>query len=385
MHRTRSLTADELDGLRQNVAEFVDREVRPIIEEYEAKQRFPLPLMRRMGELGYFGALYPESVGGSGLGKLAQCVIVEELARGSGGVATTCLVQVLSLWPIYAHGTPAAQERYLLPGIRGEKAGAIAITEPDHGSDVAGIETVAIRDGDGYRLHGSKMFITNSPFADFLVVAAKTEPGRRYDGITLFIVDRHAEGLEVGPHLDKLGWWSSETAPVYLNGVWVPEENVIGEVNRGFYYIMEDFNTERLLLAAQSVGLAEEAFRIALEYARQRHQFGKPIAEFQAIRHKLARMATLIAAGRQLLTWAAMVADRGDGDGRLEASMAKYFCGEMVNRVAYDAIGVLGGAGYLRRYPVERIYRDARVLSIGGGTTEIQLNIIAKQLLDKRG
>lgn len=379
------VNAPDLDSpglveLREVVADFVKREVRPIIEKYEAAQRFPLQLLARMGELGYFGPLFPPDVGGTGLGKLGQCIIVEELARGSGGISTTCLVQVLALYPVFAHGTPAAKERYLIPGIQGKRAAALAITEPDHGSDVAGIETTAVRDGDGYRLSGSKMFITNAPFADFFVVAAKTNPSERYDGISLFVVERETPGLEVGAHLQKLGWFTSETAPVYLEDAWVPEENLIGELNRGFYYIMEDFNTERLLLAAQAVGLAEEALAVALEYAKQRRQFGQVIAEFQAVRHTLARMATEIEAGRQLLLYAARLADRGR-EARKEASMAKLLCGEMVNRVAYDAIQILGGAGYLRDYPLERIYRDARVLTIGGGTTEIQLNIIAKQVL----
>jgi len=374
-----SYATAELAEVTRLVASFVDRELRPIVEEYEAKQRFPVAMMPRMGELGFLGAAFPEAMGGTNLGKLGQSLIVQELSRASGGIATTVLVQVLSLYPIFKHGSPEQQAAYLLPGIQGQKIGSLAITEPGYGSDVAGIETRATRDGSGYRLNGSKMFITNSPFADFMLVAAKTETANRHRDITIFLVDRHNPGLQVGPHLQKLGWFTSETAPVYLDNCWVPESAVLGEMGRGFYYIMEDFNFERLLLAAESIGLAEEALDVALRYARERTQFGQPIADFQAIRHKLAAMATHIEAGRHLLLNAAMIADQGR-DAAKEASMAKYFCGEMVNRVAYDAIGVLGGAGYLRDYPVERIYRDARVLSIGGGTAEIQLNIIAKQL-----
>jgi acyl-CoA dehydrogenase len=224
------------------------------------------------------------------------------------------------------------------------------------------------------------MFITNAPFADLFLVAAKTSPEDARSGISLFAVDRGTPGLEVGAHLDKMGWHSSETAPVYLSDCRVPADSLVGEQGAGFQYIMEDFNFERLLLAAQCVGLAEESVDIALRYAREREQFGHPISEFQAVRHKLARMATQVEAGRHLVTRGCEEQDAG-GEGRSSASMAKYFCGEMVSSVAYDAIGVLGGAGYLRDHAAERIYRDARVLSIGGGTSEVQLNIIAKELL----
>ena len=370
----------ELEELRRTVARFVDREVRPIIDDWERRQRFPIHLMEGMGRLGLFGAAFPRSVGGDEAGKLPQCLIVEELSRGSGGIATTCLVQVLTLLPIALHGSPRLRERYVVPGLRGEIAVCIAITEPGHGSDVAGIETTAVRDGDGWRIRGSKMFITNSPFADLFLVAAKTSPEDARQGISLFAVDRGTPGLEVGAHLDKMGWHSSETAPVYLSDCRVGADSLVGEAGAGFQYIMEDFNFERLLLAAECVGLAEESLAIALRYAREREQFGKPITEFQAVRHKLARMATQVEAGRHLVTRGCEEQDGGD-EGRASASMAKYFCGEMVSSVAYDAIGVLGGAGYLRDHAAERIYRDARVLSIGGGTAEVQLNIIAKEIL----
>jgi alkylation response protein AidB-like acyl-CoA dehydrogenase len=375
-----STTRPELEELRRTVARFVDREVRPVIDDWERRQRFPSHLMEAMGRLGLFGAAFPAAVGGEEAGKLPQCLIVEELARGSGGISTTCLVQVLALLPIAVHGDRRLRDRYVVPGLRGEISVCIAITEPGHGSDVAGIETTAVRDGDGWRLRGSKMFITNAPFADLFLVAAKTSPQDARSGISLFAVDRGTPGLEVGAHLDKMGWHSSETAPVYLSDCRVPADSLVGEQGAGFQYIMEDFNFERLLLAAQCVGLAEESLDIALRYAREREQFGHPISEFQAVRHKLARMATQVEAGRHLVTRGCEEQDAG-GEGRSSASMAKYFCGEMVSSVAYDAIGVLGGAGYLRDHAAERIYRDARVLSIGGGTSEVQLNIIAKELL----
>jgi alkylation response protein AidB-like acyl-CoA dehydrogenase len=247
---------------------------------------------------------------------------------------------------------------------------------------VAGIETTAVKDGDGYVLSGTKQFISNGPFADFMVVAAKTDPSAGHRGISMFVVDRDNPGLGISEHLKKMGWWSAETATVYLEDCRVPESAVVGEVGRGFYYIMEDFDFEHLLLAAQSVGLAEEALDLAVRYARQREQFGQQIGKHQAIQHKLAIMATNVEAGRRMLYDAVARKDEGE-EAIKESAMAKYFCSEMVNRVAYDAMQVLGGAGFAWHtpdYPVERIYRDARVLTIGGGTSEIQLNIIAKQL-----
>lgn len=378
---TRDEAAD-VSGLKESIGSFVESSLRPVVEEYEAKQRFPLEMAPSMGELGFFAAGLPEQVGGLGLGRVGQSVVGQQLARASGGISTTALVQFLSLLPIAVHGAPDQRANYLQPGIRGRKMASIAVTEPKHGSDVAGIETTAVADGDGYRLNGTKQFITNGPFADFIVVAAKTDPSAGHRGITLFVVDRDTPGLGISEHLKKMGWWSAETATVYLRDCWVPEGAIVGEVGSGFYSIMETFDFEHLLLAAQSVGLAEEALDLAVRYARQREQFGKPITQHQAIRHKLANMATEVEAGRQLLYSAAARKDAGE-DAVKESSMAKYFCSEMVNKVAYDALQVLGGAGFAWHtpdYPVERIYRDARVLTIGGGTSEIQLNVIAKQM-----
>ncbi|MBA3474054.1 MAG: acyl-CoA dehydrogenase family protein [Rubrobacter sp.] len=377
----RSLPAGLVE-LRESVVDFVDGSLRPIVEEYEARQRFPLEMAPRMGELGCFAAGFPEEAGGLGLGRVGQSAVIQELARASGGISTTTLVQFLSLFPIARHGTSDQKERYLSPGLRGRKMASIAVTEPNHGSDVAGIETTAVKDGDGYLLSGTKQFISNGPFADFMVVAAKTDPSAGHRGISMFVVDRDNLGLGISEHLKKMGWWSAETATVYLEDCRVQESAVVGEVGRGFYYIMEDFDFEHLLLAAQSVGLAEEALDLAVRYARQREQFGQQIGKHQAIRHKLAIMATNVEAGRRMLYDAVARKDEGE-EVIKESAMTKYFCSEMVNRVAYDAMQVLGGAGFAWHtpdYPVERIYRDARVLTIGGGTSEIQLNIIAKQL-----
>ena len=379
------ITRDEktdLLGLREAIISFVDESLNPIVQEYEAKQRFPLEMAPRMGELGCFAAGFPEEVGGLELGRVGQSAVVQELAKASGGISTTALVQFLALLPIASHGTPDQKEKYLAPGVRGQKMVSIAVTEPNHGSNVIGIETTAIKDGSGYRLNGTKQFISNGPFADFMLVAAKTDPSAGHHGLTMFVVERETSGLSVSEHLKKMGWWSAETATVYLEDCWVPDSAIVGDVGRAFYYIMKTFDFEHLLLAAQSVGLAEEALELAVQYARQREQFGQSIAKHQAIRHKLAIMATGIEAGRQMLYSTAARKDEGE-DVIKESAMAKYFCSEMVNKVAYDALQVLGGAGFAWHtpdYPLERIYRDARVLTIGGGTSEIQLNVIAKQM-----
>lgn len=372
----------QLSGLREAVVSLVDQSLRPVVQEHEAKQRFPLMLAPEMGEVSSFSAGLPEDVGGLGLGRTGQSVVVQELAKASGGISTTALVQFLSLFPVAMHGTAEQKARYLYPGIQGNRMASIMVTEPNHGSNVAGIETTAVADGDGYRLNGTKQYISNGPFADFVLVAAKTDPSAGHRGISMLVLDRNTPGLRMSEHMKKMGWLSAETATVYLEDCWVPESAVVGEVNRGFYYIMETFDFEHLLLAAQSVGLAEEALDLAVRYARKREQFGQPITQHQAVRHKLANMATQVEVGRQMLYGVAELKDGGEASIK-ESAMAKYFCSEMVNRVAYDAIQVLGGAGFAWHtpdYPLERIYRDARVLTIGGGTSEIQLNVIAKQM-----
>lgn len=373
------LFTEEQLRISDTVKKFVDKEIRPNAVQWEREERFPRELMCRMGELGFFGCVFEERYGGSNAGAVAQMLVVEQLARGTGGISTTNLVQVLAIRPIALFGSEEQKQKYLVPAISGQLSAAIAITEPNHGSNVAGIETIATKRDGGYVLNGSKMFITNGTFADFALVAAKTSPKEGRRGISLFIVEKGTPGFRVSRKLEKLGWHSSETAELIFEDCWVPESQLMGELNRGFYYIMDDFNLERLLLGAQSVGLAREALSLALDYAKQRTQFGNPIWSYQAVQHKLADMATQVEAARQLVYYGGRMMESGNTAIK-EASMAKYFASEMVNRVTYDAIQIFGGYGFMREYPVERIYRDARVLTIGGGTSEVQKNIIAKQL-----
>lgn len=372
----------ELSDLREAVVSFVNESLRPVVEEHEAKQRFPIGMAPGMGDLSCFSTGLLMEVGGLGLGRTGQSLVVQELAKASGGISTTALVQFLSLFPIAMHGSSEQKEKYLAPGVRGQKMASIMVTEPNHGSNVAGIETTAVADGGGYRINGTKQYISNGPFADFMLVAAKTDTSAGHRGISVFVLDRDTPGLSMSEHLKKMGWLSAETATVYLEDCWVPEGALVGEMGRGFYYIMETFDFEHLLLAAQGIGLAEEALDLAVRFARQREQFGEPITQHQAVRHKLAHMATQVEAGRQMLYGVAGSKDGGEAAIK-ESAMVKYFCTEMANRVAYDAMQVLGGAGFAWHtpdYPVERIYRDARVLTIGGGTSEIQLNVISKQM-----
>lgn len=374
-----ALLTEEQQALVRMVRAYVNREVMPLVEEYEEKGEFPLHLMPKMGELGLLGAAFPEVYGGTGAGLVAQMLVVEELSRASGGISATVLVQCLAINPVLVVGTEEQKQKYAVPAIKGEKVGAIAVTEPNHGSNVAGIEAVAERCPGGYVLNGTKMFITNGPFADFVLVAAKTDRAAGRKGITMFIVEKGQRGFYSARKLKKMGWHTSETAELVLEDCFVPEENRLGEEGRGFYYIMEDFNVERLFLAAQGIGLAQAALEEALSYARTRTQFGRPIIEFQAVSHKLADMATKVAAARHLAYNAARMVESGIPAVK-EVSMAKYYASEMANRVTYDAIQVFGGYGYMTEYPVQRYYRDARILSIGGGTSEIQKEIIARRL-----
>jgi acyl-CoA dehydrogenase len=360
---------------------FVDKEIRPDIMEWEKKDEFPKHLMKKIGDLGGFGGVFAEKYGGTNIGVENQLLILEELAKGSGGIVTTVLVQILSINPIYLFGNEEQKRKYLVPGITGEKVFAIGITEPNHGSNVAGVETKAVRDGDHYIINGAKTFITNGTFADYIVLVAKTDQNKGRKGISLFIFDTKTPGFKVTKKLEKLGWHTSETAEMVFEDCRVPAECLLGEENNGFYYIMEDFNMERLYLAAESIGLAEEALNLAIKYAKERLQFGEPITRYQAVQHKLADMATKLEAARQLTYQSARLFDSGSPAIK-EASMSKYFASEMVNQVCYDAIQIFGGNGFMKEYSVERIYRDARVLSIGGGTSEIQKNIIAKKLLE---
>ena len=377
-----ALFTTEHDELRASVRRFVDTEIRPNVDEWETAGRFPDEVFLRCGELGFLGLHYPERWGGAGGDIAAGIVFVEELARcGCGAIPMAVSVQTDMATPALAEfGTDDQRERYLAPAIRGEKIAAIAITEPDAGSDVAAITTRAERDGDTWLLTGAKMFVTNGARADFLTLVARTAPGPGHDGFSLFLVDTDLPGLTVSRTLEKLGMWSSDTAELALDRVPVPHANLVGlDPGRGFAQLMWQLQYERLAGAAASVGHAAWMLDETIAYARERRTFGRPLAQHQVIAHKLADAATELAAARALLegtTWRVVHGEYPVA----EISMTKKFCAQVQNRLVDTCLQVYGGAGYLAEQPVSRAFRDARLQRIGGGADEIMNDVIAKRL-----
>jgi alkylation response protein AidB-like acyl-CoA dehydrogenase len=372
----------EHEEFRASVRGFVDRHVRPVVDESEQAGRPPAALLKEMGSAGLLGLAVPEAYGGGAGDTLAIVVLAEELARASGGIAVTALVTGYMSTPhISQFGTEEQRARYLPGLIAGEKIASIAVTEPGTGSDVGGITTRAtpVTGSGGFRLDGTKMFITNAGIADVLVVAARTSPdGHR--GITTFIVEADNPGLSVGQPLRKMGWHASDTREVILSDCLVAADAVLGEQNRGFHQIMSAFQLERLTLAAMGIGHAEECLHAATGYARDREVFGAPLIQLQTIRHRLAAMSVELAAARLLTYQAAARLDAGHPDAAMSVARAKYHAAIAANHIVDECVQIFGGSGFLEETPVARHFRDARVLRIGGGTDEIQLEILAKGL-----
>jgi acyl-CoA dehydrogenase len=370
----------EHEEFRASVRAFVDRHVRPVVDESEAAGHPPAALLKEMGSAGLLGLAVPEEYGGGAGDTLAMVVLAEELTRASGGIAITALVSGYMSTPHIARfGTDEQRARYLPGLVSGEKVASIAVTEPGAGSDVAGITTRATPDGGGFRLDGTKMFITNAGLADVFVVAARTSPdGHR--GITTFIVEAGQPGLSVGRPLRKMGWHASDTREVILSDCLVAGDAVLGEPGRGFHQIMSAFQLERLTLAAMGVGHAEECLQAATAYARDREVFGSPLISLQATRHRLAALSVELEAARLLTYRAAARLDSGHPETAKSVAMAKYHAAIAANRIVDDCVQLFGGSGFLEETSVARHYRDARVLRIGGGTDEIQLEILAKGL-----
>jgi len=372
----------EHDELRAAVRRFVDKELVPSVDEWEEAGYFPDWVFKRCGELGFLGLHYPEQWGGAGGDLAAEIVFIEELSHcGAGAIPMAISVQTDMATPALAEfGSDEQRERYLRPAIAGDKIGAITVSEPDAGSDVAGISTRAVRDGDTWIINGRKMFITNGARADFLTLVAQTEPGSGYRGISLFIVDTDLPGVSVSRTLKKLGMCSSDTAEIALDDVPVPHANLIGlEPGQGFSQQMWQFQYERLASAAACVGQAEKILDETIAYARERRAFGKPIAEHQVIAHMLADAATELEAGRALLYDTVWRIQQGEYP-VATISMAKKYCAQMQNRLADTCLQVYGGYGYMEETPVSRAWRDARLQRIGAGTDQIMNNVIAKRL-----
>jgi acyl-CoA dehydrogenase len=372
----------EHELLRDQVRRFVSEEITPCADAWEEAGFVPREVLRRMGSLGFFGIRYPAQYGGSDMDALASVVFAEELGRSTySGVAITALVHSEMASVHLFNGGSEAQKAKWMPGIvAGEIITAVAVTEPNAGSDVKGITTTARRAGDGWRLNGTKMFITNGIHADLYFVAAKTgNSGSASKSITMFLVEKGTPGFRVGRALDKHGWRSSDTAELIFDECTLPTDNILGEEGRGFYAIMRNFQNERLVLGAMAMGEALAALELTLEYVKTRKAFGAPLYEKQTIRQRLAMLAAKIEAGRQLVYSTAARASRGE-DVTKEVSMVKAYCGELVNETVYACLQFHGGSGYMRESTIERMARDARVQAIGGGPTEVMLEEVAKRL-----
>ena len=376
---------EEQKLLKETVAKFVDREVVPRAPEVDEDGRFPEENFKGMADLGLFGITIPEAYGGSGLDFLSCVLAMEELARGCASTCNTYGAHAILCTENIARNGNEEQKLKYLPGlVSGEKIGALAITEPEAGSDATSLRTRAEKKGDRYILNGTKMFITNGPVADVIVVYAKTDPDAGPKGISAFIVEKGFPGFSTGKELKKLGVRGSPTGELIFEDCEVPAENLLGEENRGVRVLMSGLDRERIVYSIAPIGVSQGAFDVAFQYARERKQFGTEIVNFQMIQEMLADMATDISAGRLMAYWAAVQADSGKRV-RLEASYAKLFCSQVGVRVVGKALQVLGGYGFITEFPLERMYRDIKGIEIGAGTTQIQKLIIMRELLTKGG
>lgn len=376
-------TSDAHEALRAKIRSFAETEVKPLAFLLDKENRFPDEAVRKLGELGLMGIPYPKEYGGAGLDIISYAIAVEELSRVDGGTGVILSAHVsLGSWPIYAYGTEAQKKKYLIPLAKGEKIGAFGLTEPNAGSDAAGTETTAVLHGDHYILNGGKIFITNAPKADTYVVFAVTTPDIGVRGISAFIVEKGWDGFTFGDHYDKLGIRSSSTAELIFNDVSVPKENLLGKEGDGFKIAMSTLDGGRIGIASQALGISQGAYESALGYAKERIQFGAPIAQNQAISFKLADMATKLRCARLLVYSAADLKQQHEPYG-MESAMAKQYASDMALEITNDALQIYGGTGYLKGMDVERMYRDAKITTIYEGTNEIQRVVIASHIIGK--
>ena len=374
--------SEELDILRNQIRRFVSEEVVPKGDEWERQGQIPREVIKRMGALGFLGIRIDEKYGGSGLDTLGSLVLAEELGRSTfGGFTVTVLVHTDMASPHLArYGTEEQKQKYLPGIVKGDILTAIAVTEPDAGSDVAGLRTRAERSGNGWVLNGAKTYITNGVHADLLFVAARTDPDAKGSrGISMFAVERDTPGFKVANKLEKMGWASSDTAELVFEDARLPADALVGEENRGFYAVMQNFQNERMVTGAMAMSEAETAIAITLDYVKNRKAFGGTLWDKQVIRQRLAMLASKVEAGRQLVHRAAWLDAQGR-DSIKEVSMVKAFCGELVNEVMYTCQQFHGGFGYMRESSIERMVRDARILAIGAGATEVMLEEVAKRM-----
>jgi len=373
-------TNEELEAIRDQTIGFVRNEVMPNGDRWEADGKVPREVLRSMGALGMFSLRVPEKWGGLGLGPLASATFAEALASSTfAGFDVTVLVHTDMAMPHLVNvGSDEQIERYLPGVLSGERILSIGVTEPDAGSDVAGIRTAAMRDGDGWRINGSKMFITNAVYGDMTIVAARTKPEDRY-GISMFLMEAGTEGFSVAKKLDKTGWRSSDTAELHFDDVWLPDSQLLGTLHRGFYETMRNFQNERMVLVGMGVGASQAAIDMTVDYTTERKAFGGRLFDLGAIRQRLAMHQAEVDAMRASLYHCAWLTEQGRDTAREVSGLKAWAC-EVTNRVMYDCVQFHGGMGYMRESAIERMSRDARILPIGGGATEVMLEEVAKRL-----
>lgn len=369
--------------LREAVRKFVKERVSPIAKEIDEKDEFPKEIFKEMVELGFTGIMIPEEYGGLGDDLLSAVIVLEEISRESASLALSLLAHsILCAHPILRFGNKEQKEKYLPKLAKGEMIGGLAITEPDAGSDAAGIKTVAKEEGDRFLINGSKIFITNGSIADVLILYAKTSPEKGRDGISAFIYETNSPGFSVSKKFEKLGMRGSPTAALFFENSPCPKENILGEKDKGFNVLVKCFEVERITIAAISTGIALSALEWQIKYSRERKQFGKPIGEFEMIQQKIADNSANLEVLRTYLYFLSKNYDFNK-DNRIESASIKLLAGELGVKISLDAIQILGGYGYTKEYPVERYLRDAKLMDIGAGTAEIMRYIIASVILKK--
>ena len=381
---TEHFFSEEHRLFREGLRQFLQKEVVPFVDQWEANGRVDPSIWKKMGEMGFLGINYPEKYGGMGLDRFYMLIFLEELQKvNSAGFAATIWAHTyLAMTHLNAEASEIIKNDYLTASIHGDKVGCLCITEPFGGSDVAGMKTTATKEGDHYILTGSKTFITNGVYADYLIVAAKTDPSADNKGMSMFLMDRNQSGIST-TKLNKLGWRASDTGEIAFDEVKVPFSHLLGEENQGFYYIMQHFALERLIMSINAHARAEYALEYTLQYMSERKAFGKRLNEFQALRHQIADMAARIEMIKVFNYQAIDQMNKGTYIVK-EASMSKLISTEVADQVVYQCLQLLGGYGYIEDFPMARLFRDSRLGPIGGGTSEIMKEIIAKIIIDKK-
>ncbi|UCE20278.1 MAG: acyl-CoA dehydrogenase [Gemmatimonadota bacterium] len=372
---------EEQQFIKKTARDFAENELKPESAERDETEEFPAKQVKQMGELGFMGMMIPEEYGGAGMDTVSYVIAVEEISRGDASCGVTMSVNnSLVCHPIFRYGNEEQKKKYLVPLANGTHLGSFSLTEPDAGSDAGNLQTTAVRDGDHYVINGTKIFVTNGGKSDTVVVFAMTDKEQKYKGINAFIVEKKWDGFEVGKKENKLGIRASDTSELVFKDCKVPKENLLGEEGMGFKIALDALDGGRIGIAAQALGIAQAALDESIAYSKQRTQFGKPICEFQAIQWMLADMETEIQGARHLVHQAARAKDSG-GRYSKEAAMAKLFASEVAMRTTTKAIQIHGGYGYMKEYPVERLFRDAKITEIYEGTSEVQRMVIAASLL----